>query len=301
MSTAADVRPLSASRHSDARVIRALARLELRRTARNPVLAAGLALSVWMMWTVVPAEQDWPGESYEEMPSTIVPLLFAISLVTAVSFGRERTVIATDAPVGETRRALARLVATLPLIGLTIAFTGLTAWRQRDLGGLWIGQEPGMTRDAHQTTPELLQYVVLAFLAVAVGAAAGRRLPLRGTVPLLFVLWFVVIVTWLFQSSAITPFSVVQVQPVYVWAGPASADPMTFPADWLLSAPGEYQAAWMRQFVSASLAAWHDVWLLGVAALLLAVAWPRSGRRALLVVGTVLAVAGLVGQHVVIP
>ena len=55
MSTAADVRPLSASRHSDARVIRALARLELRRAARNPVLAAGLALSVWMMWTVVPA------------------------------------------------------------------------------------------------------------------------------------------------------------------------------------------------------------------------------------------------------
>jgi hypothetical protein len=43
------------------------------------------------------------------------------------------------------------------------------------------------------------------------------------------------------------------------------------------------------------------VWLLGLAALLLGVAWPRRGRLALLAVGVVLAVAGIVGQQVVIP
>jgi hypothetical protein len=43
------------------------------------------------------------------------------------------------------------------------------------------------------------------------------------------------------------------------------------------------------------------VWLLGLAALLLAAAWPRPGRRVLLVAGVALAVAGVVGQHVVIP
>ena len=47
--------------------------------------------------------------------------------------------------------------------------------------------------------------------------------------------------------------------PNYVVAGPASTDPSTFPSDWLLSAPGDYQPHWARLVVSPELAAWHDL------------------------------------------
>ena len=58
-------------------------------------------------------------------------------------------------------------------------------------GGFDIGDEPGRTLHAQFTLPELLQPVVLALLAVAVGAAAGRRLRRRATATLLlFVGWF---------------------------------------------------------------------------------------------------------------
>jgi hypothetical protein len=120
-------------------------------------------------------------------------------------------------------------------------------------------------------------------------------------VPTLFVLWFVVSVYWLFGQAAVTPFSVIQVQPLNLTVGQASADPLSFPSDWLLVGDPHTTEGWQRQFVSAALAWWHDVWLLGLAALLLAAAWPRPGRRVLLAGGAVLAVAGIVGQHVVIP
>lgn len=287
---------------SRSRVVGALVRAEARRMIRNPVPWLCLALSVWGMWLVVPEPGEWPASSYEAMNPTAVPLLFGISVAVAVPFHRARHEVAPAAPVAEVTRTLARLLAAAPFLLVTAGFAGLVAWRERDLGGLWIGMEPGRTTEALHTTGELSQLVALGVLAVALGAALGRRVSrLVALVPALFVLWFVVMVYWLFGHPSVTPFSIMQVQPLVLEVGPATADPLSFPSDWLLVGAPHTSGGWARQWVSEALAWWHDVWLLGLAALLLAAAWPRRGRRVLLVVGIALAVAGAVGQHVVIP
>lgn len=283
-------------------VVLTLVRADALRMMRNPVPWLCLALSVWGMWLVVPEPGEWPGASYEAMNPTAVPMLFGISVAVAVPFHRARHEVAPAAPVAEERRMLTRLLAALPFLLVTAGFAGLVAWRERDLGGLWIGMEPGRTTEAFHSTAELSQLVVLGVLAVALGAALGRRVSrLVAVIPALFVLWFVVSVYWLFGHPSVTPFSIMQVQPVVLEVGPATADPLSLPSDWLLVGAPHTSGGWARQWVSEALAWWHDVWLLGLAALLLAAAWPRPGRRALLAAGVVLAVAGVVGQHVVIP
>lgn len=296
------LRPASTASAAPAAVTRALVATEARRTLRNPVPWACLALTIWAMWTVRPEPGEWPGSSYQGIMPAVAPFLFGISVAAALPFHRARHDVAPAAPVSETRRTLAQLLAALPFVAVAAAYAVLVAWRERGVGGLWIGMEPGRTTEAFHTTAELAQVVALALVAVALGAAIGRRTSrLVALVPALFVLWFVVSVYWLFSHPAVTPFSVIQVQPLNIPVGPASADPLSFPSEWLLVGLPHTSGGWQRQWVSEALAWWHDVWLLGIAALLLGVAWPRSGRRTLLVVGTVLAVAGIVGQHVVIP
>lgn len=302
MSTTTVGRPGPDAATTRPRPPRALVLAETRRMLRNPVPWVCLALTTWAMWTVRPEPGEWPGASYEGITPAVAPLLFGISIAVAMPFHRARHDVAPAAPVSELERTLARLLAAVPFVGVAAAYAGLVAWRERDLGGLWLGMEPGRTTEAFHTVAELFQLVALALLAVALGAALGRRMSrLVALVPTLFVLWFVAMVYWLFGGSVVSPFSVIQVQPLNIPVGPASADPLSFPSDWLLVGHPDSGGGWDRQWVSAALAWWHDVWLLGLAGLLLAVAWPRRGRVAVLAVGAVLAVAGIVGQHVVIP
>lgn len=294
--------PAAASRQDGRRVLAALVWAEARRMLLNPVPWAGLALSGWMAWTVVPEPGEWPGSSYESMLPAAAPLLFGMSIVVAVSFHRARHEVAPAAPVGESRRALARLLAAVPFVVVTAGFAAFLAWRERDLGGLWLGMEPGRTTEAFHTVAELSQLVAHGMLAVALGAALGRRVArLVALVPMLFVFWFIVMVYWLFSHPAVTSFSIIQVQPVHVAIGTPGADPLSFPSDWLLVGPPHTSGGWERQLVSEALAWWHHVWLLGLAMLLLAAAWPRPGRRLLVVAGAALAVAGAVAQVGVIP
>jgi hypothetical protein len=254
-----------------------------------------------MAWSVVPTPGEWSGASYEAMATCVVPLLFAVSVVTAASFHRERLEVSPDAPVPEQQRMVARLLAASPLLLVTTGYAAFLAWRQRDLGGLWLGMEPGRTTEALFTTGELAQPVALTVLAVATGAALGRRLPLVSTIPILFVLWFLASIYWLF-GDAVTPLSALQVQPVRVFAGTPSADPLDFPAHWLLDAPHEFSGEWSRLVVSSSLAWWHAVWLVGLSALWIAAAVPRSrARRWSVAAGSVLAVVGLAAQYAVLP
>lgn len=287
------------------RVVCALAVTEVRRVPRNLFLPLGLAFALWLLLGEIdPATEDWAGSSYEGMAVSSVSLMWGISVAAAIAFQRERVPVALGAAVPEVVRALARLLAMLPLLGLVGGFAALVAWRQRDLGGLTVGEEPGRTLEALQTTPELLQHVALAVLAVALGAALGRRMAhLAAVIPLLFLLWYLAgAFYWLYGHPAVTPFSVIQVQPVLVPIGPADADPLAFPDHWLLAAPNEYQDGWSRHFVSTSLAWWHNGWLLGLAQLLLAAALPSGTlRRCLLVGGVLLAVVSAVAEVRVIP
>ena len=285
-----------------ARAVRALARVESRRMVRNPVLWVGAVLTTRVTWSTAPDPDEWVGASYEEAVVAVVPFLFAASVVSAVSFHRERLDVAGAAPTGEPQRFLARLMAALPLIVISIGISAFIAWRQRHVGGLTLGVEPGRTSEALFTAGELAQPVALTVLAIAFGAAVGRRMAhLVTVVPILFVAWLATSVYWFFSDRRVTPFSIVQVQPVRLHAGASTADPMSFPSTWLLEAPHEFSDQWSRLFVSGGLAWGHAVWLLGLSLLWFMVALPRGqARRRLLAVGVALAVLGVCAQYAVL-
>lgn len=276
-----------------------LARIEALRMVRHPAPWLGAALAVLMGWSMW--EESWSGQRYTGLVASLTPLLLGISLASVSAFGRELVPVADAAPLGRSRRSAARLLGGLPLVLLAaVLVTGVATWL-RVTGGVPLGEEPGRTVHAHHTFPELLQLVLLAGLAVAAGAAAVHVLRQRLAASIVLSLgWFLVGATyWIFNGPVLRWIAPVQVQPAYVDVGPPETDPTTFPAGWLLVAPGEFQDHWARVVVSPAMALWHDLYLVGLVALAVAVAVPGRARRPLVIGGAVLAVAGVVLQRTV--
>ena len=284
-------------------VVVALARGEARRLLRSAAFWVGVGLTVLFGYLSLRFPEDWSGARYTVSPVLVGPAVAGISFAVAGSFHRERSGPTEDVPVTETARTLGRLLGALALVAVVTLLSLVGAALARWSGGFDLGDEPGRTLQAHFSWAEILQPSALSVLAVAAGAAAGRRLAHRATSTLaLFVGWFpFVTVSWAFQSAAVTPFSIIQIQPVSLDIGPTTTDPLDFPAHWLLGAPGEFQDHWARLLVSVRLAAGHDLWLLGLAALFLAIALPRGHRVLPAVLGVALAVAGVTLQLVAIP
>jgi hypothetical protein len=284
-------------------VVVALALVEARRLLRSPAFWGGVALSLVFGYLSIRFPEDWSGARYTVYPVLVGPAVVGISFAVAGSFHRERRGPTEDVPVPEAARTAGRLLGALSLVAVVTVLSLAGAALVRRSGGFDLGDEPGRTLHAHFSWAEILQPFCLSLLAVAVGAAAGRRLARRATSTLvLFVGWFpFVTVSWAFQSAPVTPYSIIQVQPVSLEIGPTTADPLDFPAHWLLGAPGEFQDHWARLLVSVRLAAGHDLWLLGLAALFVAVALPRGHRLLPATAGVVLAVAGVALQLVAIP
>lgn len=284
------------------RVVLALAAKESRRMLLSPWLAGGMLLSTAFTYAWLTRPQQWNGDRWGIWLLAPGGLYIATSLVVAWSFHRARAELAVEAPVGQGLRFLARLVASLPVVGLTVALTAGLAAYVWGRGGLDLGYEPGRTLHAHPTFAELCQPVVTALLAVGLGAALGRRLRHRATTALvLLAVWFPsVYVYWAWTGWWVRPFAIVQFQPVGVVLG-RDVDPWAYPSSWLLDAPDEYDDRWARLVTSETLAWWHSGWLLGVALLALGAAAPRRWRRPLLAVGGGLAVVSIVAQFLVNP
>ena len=281
--------------------VRQLARLEAGRMLRHPAPWLGVLLTGY--WGRESLDADWASADYQGLVAALAPLLLGISLAAMSAFGRQRVPLAAEAPMSQGRRAVAYLAGGLPLVGLAaLVVAAATLWL-RWRGGLPLGDEPGHTEHAHYTLPELLQPVVLAAFAAALGAAAVHVLRQRIVAAIVLVVgWFLVGATyWLFNGPVARWLTPLQVQPVQVEVAPASADPTQFPSSWLLSAPGEFQDHWARLVVSPGLAASHDVYVVGLTALAVAVAVPGRVRRVLLPVGAALAVLGVVLQWLVSP
>lgn len=282
--------------------VRRLALMEGRRMLRHPAPWLGLVLSVWWAYDSFTGPQ-WASLRYEVLLASLTPLLLGISLASASAFGRGRVAVADEAPVEPARRAVARLAGGLGLVALLAAVVaGAVVWL-RIRGGLDLGDEPGRTLHAHYSLPELLQPVLLGVFAVAIGAAVVHVVRQRLVAAVvLFVGWFVVGATyWMLNSAELRWLTPLQVQPLMVDVGPPNTDPTTFPADWLLSTPGEFQHHWARLVVSPAVAAWHDAYLVGLTAMVVAVAVPGRVRRMLLVVGAALAVVAVLMQRTVAP
>ena len=280
----------------------ALALIEARRMLRHPAPWLGLALSVWFGWDVYAHETTWAAEHYEGLATAVAPLLLGVSLASVSSFAREGTPVAEDAPLDAGQRALARLLGGLALVAVVALFVlGAAVWL-RVVGGLELGQEPGRTEHAYYTVPELLEPVLLAAFAVALGAAVVHVVRHRLVAGILLaVYWFLLGTYWLFSVGPLPWLTPLQIQPSNVEVGPASTDPTTFPSDWLLSVPGEFQGEWVRLVVSPALAGWHDVYVVALTMLAVAVAVPGRWRRPLAVAGLLLAVGAVVMQAVVAP
>jgi hypothetical protein len=301
MSAAISLRPVRTAADRR-RVLLALASVEARRMLRHPALPLGIVAAVLFGRGVLDA--DWSGARYNGLPPSFGPVMLGISIAASAAFARDgATRLVQDAPVGRHDRAVARLLAGLPVIALLAVLVAAGAYWLRLQGGLDLGDEPGRTLHAHYTLPEILQPVVLGAFAVAFGAAVVSVVRNRlASVVVMFLVWFAASgAYWVFNGPAAMAFSIIQVQPLSVEVGPPSADPLSFPSDWLLSAPGLYQDHWARVVVSPALAAWHDVYLVGLTLLAAAVAVRgRVGRR-LAVAGAVVAVLAVVVQKLVQP
>lgn len=280
---------------------RELARIEASRMLRHPAPWIGVALTGLMTWSVW--EESWSGQRYHGMAASITPLLLGISLASVSAFGRELVAVAEEAPVDRSTRSVARLAGGLPLVVLAAVIVVVGAVWLRSTGGMTLGEEPGHTDHAHYTLPELVQLVLLAGFAVALGAAVVHVLRHRIAAAVLLALgWFLVGPTyWILNGPVLRLLTPLQLQPVTVEIGPVDADPSRFPSTWLLTAPGEYQDHWARVVVSPAMAWSHAVYLLGLIALAVAVAVPGPTRRPFLAGGAVLAVVGVTLQVVVAP
>ncbi|GAA1963557.1 hypothetical protein GCM10009798_24510 [Nocardioides panacihumi] len=291
----------AAGRSRPAPLLLALTWQEARRMLRSPWLVLGVLVTGFLAWSFT-RDTEWHGEQYLSGFYPSSGLHLATAILVALAFHRERAGLAPGTPVGEVSRGVSRLLAAVPLLGLTalsIAWLVAYVWSN---GGLDLGDEPGRTLHAYPTAPEILQPMATGLLAVATGAAAGRRFRHRATAVLtLFLGWYAVTAAyWLYQASWLAPFSVFQSQPVYVDLGP-DVDPNRLPAAWLLSVPGQYQAHWERLVVSPSLAWWHDLWLVALAVMVVALAFPSPVRRRLAIGGAGVAVIAIVAQFVVYP
>lgn len=279
----------------------ALVRVEARRMVRHPAPWLGMLFSAWWVRNVTTV--DWASSSYEGFMTAVGPMLLGISMASITSFGRGRTQLAEDAPTSTTARAVARLLAGWPLVLLMGLTVSAGAIHLRATGGVRLGDEPGMTLHGHHSPPELLQPVILALFALALGAALVRLLRSQMAAHVVvFVFWGLVAGTyWMFQGHVAQTLTPLQVQPNLVPIGPPDTDPALFPADWLLSAPGEYQDHWARLVVSPVLAAWHDVYLLGLVALMAGIAVPTHRGRLVLASGALVAAGAVAMQLVVAP
>lgn len=295
-----DPRPAAAPVTARRSPLRVLAGLEARRMVRHPAPWGGLALSALMARDV--SQAGWSGAAYTGLPASVAPMLLGVSLAAVASFGRDAVPLAEDAPVRPVQRSAARLLGGLALVGLVALVVVAVAVGLRLSGGLDLGDEPGRTLEAHHTLPELLQPVLLAALAVCGGALAVRVLRHRLAASLVLALgWLLVSVYWLSQGPVARYLTPLQVQPVSVEAGPVTADPTAFPESWLLTGPGEHQDHWARLVVSPELAAWHDVYLVGVLVAAAALVVGGRSRRWWVAAGLALATVGVAAQAVVGP
>jgi hypothetical protein len=278
-----------------------LARLEARRMLLHPAPWLGLVMTVWFGSQVF--EQNWSSAHYEGLVASLTPLLLGVSVASISTFAREHTMVSEEAPVSGPQRSVARLLAGLSLVALVAVVIVAGAVWLRARGGLMLGDEPGRTQHAHYSAPELLQPVLLAAFAVALGAALAHLLRHRLVASIVaFVTWFLFGLTyWLFELPVLSWLTPVQVQPVSVEVGPADADPSTFPATWLLSASGEFQDHWARVVVSPALAGWHDVYLVALTTLLGAAAVPGRFRRPVVAAALLVGAGAVLMQRAVMP
>lgn len=288
--------------------IMSLARAEARRALRGPAFLLGLVVTIWFGFNTSTAELDWQSGAYQGFSTVFGPLAAGIFVAGVLAAGRDRRnddrpALAEEAALDGADRTTARLLALLPLVLIGAVIVVAAAVGTRIEGGFWIGNRPGRTDTAVHGLAEVIQPILVFVFAAAAGVAAGRTFRRRAPVVIVgLVFWFMVTgAYWVWQSVPTVYATPIQTQPIEVAIDGDATDPTTFPADWLLANPDEAGGEWTRTLVHQPLAAWHDVYLIGLATLAAGVAIrSRKGQR-LAVAGLIVAGLGIAAQAVVMP
>jgi hypothetical protein len=282
----------------------ALAMLEARRSLRSVWLWVGVAASTWFV--VSAGDGAWQADTYHRLQAASMPIALAILVIGLNAGGRDRhhdrPPLAEDAALDADDRAAGRLLGTAAPCAVGALWAAAVFAYVRAEGGMWVGDEPGRTDAATYSVAEMLQPLLLFAVAAAAGIALGRAC--RHRVPLIVgALGFSLfgMVSWAFQSSPMRYVTPIQTQPIQVHIGAASLDPLTLPADWLLSRPDQYEPDWARVIVHVPMAAWHDVYLVGLVLLGAGFAVRRRRGSWLVAAGVVAVLAGIVAQVLVAP
>jgi hypothetical protein len=299
MTALVTAQPRVAARSQDA--VWTLARIEARRMLCHPAPWIGIGLSCWFGSLALRGDSVDTGQ-YPVLLVASLPMLLGVSLASVSAFGRELMPVSDDAPMTAATRSMARLLGALSLVAVVAVVVASTGAWLRFSGGIPLGEEPGFTLHAHYTLPELLQPVLLACFAVAIGSAAVHLLRNRLLASIVtFLMWTMTSVFWWMAVGPLQWLVLLQVQPGLVDVGPQTTDPMTFPEDWLLARPNEFQDFWARLVVSPALAAWHDLYLIGLTMLAVAAAIPGRWRRHLAIGGALVAGLAVLMQSTVAP
>jgi hypothetical protein len=304
------VRSASAGATVERSSILTLARIEARRNLRSPLLLVVLGLSAYGAWAMS-GGPDWSGGTYANLPLYFVLLAGGTFLLALRSAGRDRRAnvppLGEDCALDETLRTFAQLLGLVVFPAIAAAGVVMIAVASRIEGGYWIGEGHWRTDTALHTPFELLQPVALVAFAAAAGVAAGRRF--RHRTPIAVLAGAVTFLTgaawWMFQSAPTFVLLLVQMQPIWRWAGPPSAGSSSYPDHWLVSYD-TYENTWFRQYVDQPLMGGHVLYLVGLTVLCVAsalrlrsgaaVAQPTRLRRRLRWIGWACVVGGILIQ-----
>lgn len=282
--------------------VRQLAVLEARRSLRRASIWIGFVLTIVIVSGNTTA--DWPGGSYtEKLPLSFMPILLG-AFIAAFRTGRRdsRHDVSESAPLGADARALARLASVvLPVALTTITVVGL-AIVSRIEGGFWMGEAPRRTDTALHPIGELIQPLLFVAFAGVIGLAIGRVRPSRAMPLAIVVGVFLALLApayWLLNVPPVHAMSPMQTQPMSIELD-EGVDVNTLPIDWFVEADDDGDPP-TRQLVHRPTILFHDLYLVGLAALGAGLGVRGTIGRRLVWSGACVAVVGVVMQLVVNP
>ncbi len=282
-----------------------LGRIEARRALRSAPFWIGLATTCLYLRDGV-SDQGWQSSAYQIVGSAAFGPVCAGIMVAAVLAGsRDRAAeipLSQEAPLDAGQRAAARLLGVLAQVGVVALVALAVPVVSRIEGGFWMGDGASRIDDAVHSVPELLQPVLAAALAGAGGVAIGRVARARAAVAVAGGLAWLLgsLVYWVWQAPPVRYVALLQAQPIEVPL-PSAVYPSDLGLDGPFSAPGEYQDTYRMVVADHAMAAWHDVFLLGLVLVCVGVAVRGRAGRVLGVLGALGAVAAVVVQARIAP
>lgn len=298
---------LGAPAHTSAATVASLARLEIRRTARNPVLWLGaVAFGGLTSGRWISGEEPrtaWATENYEiwDWPAAI--LYLAAFLVGNVIALRERpsttAELFVNTPAGRWERTVAVLAAAIVPAALGLAACLVYLALIIRAGGITVGEEP-YAAVWRPTVVEVLAVPVTAALAWIAGVATARTIRSRSVgVVVGLIGGYLIAVVWIWYWFPGVLIAVIRTSlvPHPLGPQPSVAELERWPVVDLADENSPSTIAYDRDI---PLYAGHVGFLIGLSVLLGGWALVRSGpdRRGywLVVSGVLLVLAALVAQ-----